>query len=369
MIALIKNIDFESRSLTLEVTAYSAEHDARLRDYISHCDDVGYRTFHIVRPDHLPKAEVSRLDRLKQDWQVSLWARGKGDTAHGVGGGFKLSAASSQPTSSGQRAWVDYTLRCLKLDGLLNNIRDFVLLVGSSLPLDTRLTSRLRLGVYELAVNSIEHATFVDTPPQVEINIRIEQDNIRVVYKDNAAVFETTNHDDVSIDNQIKTRSTRGLGLSMISKISNDLNFERTGKWNCTTFTLDRNNLGSRPTKGERTMEDFSVELIPFKAKDTVVLRPKGSIDSTSVPALENQLKEAIKNEQFRIVIDLSKTDFISSAGLGLILGTVAMLRENGGDMILMKIPQDLSDIFELMSVDDYFQTIDSVDELSVPKP
>ena len=115
-------------------------------------------------------------------------------------------------------------------------------------------------------------------------------------------------------------------------------------------------------------MEDFSIELIPYKAKDTAVLRPKGSIDSTSAPALENRLTEAIKNGQYRIVIDLSKTDFISSAGLGLILGTVATLREKGGDMILMKIPQDLSDIFELMSVEDYFETIDSLDDLSVPK-
>ncbi len=116
-------------------------------------------------------------------------------------------------------------------------------------------------------------------------------------------------------------------------------------------------------------MEDFSIDLIPFDSNDTLILRPKGSVDSVSAPILENRLDEAIKNRQYRIVIDLSKTDFVSSAGLGLILGTVSKLRQNGGDLILMKIPQDLRDTFELMSVEDYFETIDSLDELHVSKP
>ena len=115
-------------------------------------------------------------------------------------------------------------------------------------------------------------------------------------------------------------------------------------------------------------MEDFSVEIIPQNSEDTLVLRPKGSVDSVSAPLLEERFNDAIKRGQHRIVIDLSETDFVSSAGLGLILGTVATLRENGGDLILMNVTQDLADIFELMSVEDYFQTIDSLDDLNVPK-
>jgi anti-sigma B factor antagonist len=222
--------------------------------------------------------------------------------------------------------------------------------------------------MYELAVNSIEHGTFLDAVPQIDVHLRVTSDSIRVSYKDNAILFRTSNRDDVSIEKQIKARRKRGLGLSMIQRISTDLKFERKGKWNCTTLTLDRNRLNPKPTNGRKTMEGFSVELIPYKAKDTVILKPKGSVDSTSAPALENRFNEAIRNNQYRIVVDLSETDFISSAGLGLILGTVATLRENGGDMILMKIPKDLSDIFELMSVDDYFETIDSLDELTAPK-
>ena len=115
-------------------------------------------------------------------------------------------------------------------------------------------------------------------------------------------------------------------------------------------------------------MEDFSVEVIPFKTPDTVTLKPKGSVDSNTASALESSFQQMIENGIYRIIIDLSSTEFISSAGLGLILGTVSTLRENGGDMILMKIPKELADIFELMSVEDYFETIDSLDDLEVHK-
>jgi len=119
--------------------------------------------------------------------------------------------------------------------------------------------------------------------------------------------------------------------------------------------------------KGRKNMKDFSVDLVPYSAKDTLVLKLNGSVDSVSALFLENHLSEAIENGRRRIVVDLSNTDFVSSAGLGLLLSTVTALREDGNDMILMKIPQNLMDTFELMSVDDYFETIESLDELNVP--
>ena len=111
-------------------------------------------------------------------------------------------------------------------------------------------------------------------------------------------------------------------------------------------------------------MSDFFVEVVPTDSKDTIVLRPNGSIDSTSTPSLETQFNSAMEDSRFCIVVDLAKTDFISSAGLGLILGTVSTLRAQGGDLILMNIPDSIADVFDTMSVSDYFRTITSLDEI-----
>ena len=115
-------------------------------------------------------------------------------------------------------------------------------------------------------------------------------------------------------------------------------------------------------------MQDFSIEVIPCKTKDTIVLKIKGSVDSDAALVLEIRFSEALENGQNRIVIDLSKTDFINSSGIGLFLGTAATLRKNGGDLILAKVPKQLTDVFELMGVEEHFQMVDSLEELTSPQ-
>jgi anti-sigma B factor antagonist len=194
----------------------------------------------------------------------------------------------------------------------------------------------------------------------------IAPNTVEVMFRDNATSFSPTDRAEVSIEEHINAGRKRGLGLSLVGKLSTNLRFERMLNWNCTTFKLDRQDLPPGK-KRRKSMEDFSVELVPFSAEDTLVLRLNGGVDSVSASFLENHLNEAMENGQTRIVVDLSKTDFVSSAGLGLLLSTVTTLRADGGDMILMKIPQNLLDTFELMSVDDYFETIEHLDELNVP--
>ena len=111
-------------------------------------------------------------------------------------------------------------------------------------------------------------------------------------------------------------------------------------------------------------MQAFSVEIVPLDSQDAMVLKPKGSIDSASTPVLEGHFDKAMVKDRYRIVVDLSETDFISSCGFGLFLGTVATLREHGGDLILMKIPDHIADIFDTLNIADYFQTISSLEDL-----
>ena len=371
MFLLIEDIDFRSGTLSLEITDYSEECDTAFRTFAAKCNTIKYNKLHIRYPEFLSNSGISRLKALAGDFDVTLSSAKKSrkrSPKSSLSTILKLRSAASKSEESRRLSFVEYTLRGFASRHLLGHLKDFVLLAAHSIPLKKRVVSRLRLGIYELAANSIEHGTFLDAVPQIETCIGVTPDMVEVVYKDNAVIFQTSNHERVDIENQISAGRKRGLGLSMIEELSTHLRFERMGNWNCTTFTLDRHD-GAQPQDLRRkAMEDFSIDLIPFDAKDTLIIRPKGSVDSVSAPLLESQFNEAIKNGQYRIVVDLSQTDFVSSAGLGLILGTVSTLRQNGGDLILMSIPQDLQDTFELMSVDDYFETIHSLDELNVPK-
>ena len=112
-------------------------------------------------------------------------------------------------------------------------------------------------------------------------------------------------------------------------------------------------------------MDDFTGEIIPLNSKDTLVLKPRGSIDWRSTDILENYFSSAVANAQHRIVLDLSATDYISSSGFGLFLGTVSMLRKNGGDLYFMNVPRPLADLFASLNIGYYFKSLRAVEELA----
>jgi anti-sigma regulatory factor (Ser/Thr protein kinase) len=247
---ILRNIDFATRSLLLEITSYSKAHDATLRTYLQNCVERGFETIHIIHARDLAQAELSRLHTAVSEWGAVLTAR---KACHDEiatvadSSGLRIRCAYSADDSSLDPSSVGYTLRCSQFEKLSSRIRDAMALISWSIPLESHIASRLRLGVYELAVNSIEHGTYLRAESQIEVGLNITASTVTVVYKDNSTLFHTAKHDDVSLGDQIDNRRKHGLGLSMIRKISSGLSFERKGKWNCTTFTLDRIQSGAIP--------------------------------------------------------------------------------------------------------------------------
>jgi anti-anti-sigma factor len=111
-------------------------------------------------------------------------------------------------------------------------------------------------------------------------------------------------------------------------------------------------------------MSEFSVELIPCSIDGAAIVRPVGSIDAAAAPILESHFKSLFEQSTSNIVVDFSKADFISSAGIGIFLGSVSMLRESGGDIMFMNVPPHIDEVFDIINVKSFFTTIDNVDQI-----
>lgn len=61
----------------------------------------------------------------------------------------------------------------------------------------------------------------------------------------------------------------------------------------------------------------------------------KGRLDAVTVPQAEQRIKKAVKQENLRLLINLYDLEYISSAGLRLILKTAQAVKEMGGQTIL----------------------------------
>lgn len=81
---------------------------------------------------------------------------------------------------------------------------------------------------------------------------------------------------------------------------------------------------------------------------DVLIVRPEGRIDTTTSEALESWLMSRLEGGLRRLVVDMSAVDYISSAGLRVLLMTVKKLRGNGGQLVLGGLNASVRQIFEL---------------------
>ncbi len=93
---------------------------------------------------------------------------------------------------------------------------------------------------------------------------------------------------------------------------------------------------------------------ISFEKKNSnkALLRLEGRLDTNSSPILEKKL-EAITQEGFTCVyLDFTNVDYMSSAGMRLILSTTKKLKAKNGDLILFSIEEEVMEIIKMAGFD-----------------
>jgi anti-sigma B factor antagonist len=93
------------------------------------------------------------------------------------------------------------------------------------------------------------------------------------------------------------------------------------------------------------------------------IIKVGGYIDTTTSSELERALDSLLKQGRFFIIVDLGNVDYISSAGWGIFISEIKSIRENGGDLKLVRMVPDVYEIFELLEFHHILDVYDTVDE------
>lgn len=84
-----------------------------------------------------------------------------------------------------------------------------------------------------------------------------------------------------------------------------------------------------------------------------LAVRILGEIDHHSALGLRQGIDALIvENRPSRLIIDLSRVDFMDSSGLGLILGRYAEIKKLGGDMVVLNPGKNIMKILKLAGAD-----------------
>ena len=104
----------------------------------------------------------------------------------------------------------------------------------------------------------------------------------------------------------------------------------------------------------------MEVEHTVYKHSDLV--EPKGRIDSFTAPKLGEIFDSITDSGRYRIVLDLNNVDYMSSAGLRVLISTQKKCkRYNRGEVVLARVPERIYDALELAGFVPLFKFFDDV--------
>ena len=81
---------------------------------------------------------------------------------------------------------------------------------------------------------------------------------------------------------------------------------------------------------------------------NATIVSLKGRLDASSSPSAETALSRLIESGERQIVVDMSELDYISSAGLRVMLASLKRLRDDSGRLVLVGLKPQIQNVFEI---------------------
>ena len=106
-----------------------------------------------------------------------------------------------------------------------------------------------------------------------------------------------------------------------------------------------------------------TIETLASRRGGKCVIHCQGVIDAASAFILEKAMVEVLKEKIYKIVVDLTKVEFISSAGWGIFAGYLKEIKQHDGEIILAGMRPNIEEVFRLLELDSLIRFSGTVDE------
>lgn len=99
-----------------------------------------------------------------------------------------------------------------------------------------------------------------------------------------------------------------------------------------------------------------SFQILKESLEDGIVLLTvRGFLDAHTFEKLEKAINDLFEGGTYKLAVDLSGLDYISSAGAGVFIGAIGTAQENDGNIILMKPSPNVKEVFDLLGLSQIF--------------
>jgi anti-anti-sigma factor len=107
----------------------------------------------------------------------------------------------------------------------------------------------------------------------------------------------------------------------------------------------------------------LEMEITTRDSDGKTVAALSGSLDTTSAPEVGAHLEESISAGAAKIIVDLTGVEFVSSAGLRILLVAAKKLRASGGDLGVCGLNETVQEVFDMSGFSTILKVFPNSDE------
>ena len=105
------------------------------------------------------------------------------------------------------------------------------------------------------------------------------------------------------------------------------------------------------------------MDIIEKRLNEIIIFKINGNLNSNTSPELEDKIFEAIKNDSKNMILDFENLDYISSAGLRVIMKAAKNLKKSEGMIVLCSMQDYVKEVFEIAGFDAYLPIVHTMDD------
>jgi serine/threonine-protein kinase RsbW len=195
----------------------------------------------------------------------------------------------------------------------------------------------------ELLNNTIAYGFAGREGGEVRIEVQLRADRLCATLSDDGGPFDPLNVAAPDTALSVEERQTGGLGIHLVRRLMDEVSYHRRADRN--VVILAKLLTGGSPAGrgGGRSMD------ITTRTQNGVTLVAlAGNLDSNTSPQAQQALDAILASGAQKMVLDCTALDYISSAGLRVLLGTAKRLSGAGGALHLFGLNETVREVFDI---------------------
>lgn len=96
---------------------------------------------------------------------------------------------------------------------------------------------------------------------------------------------------------------------------------------------------------------------------DILILRMSGRLDAVSSPTAERKVFDYINNGHHKLLFDFAGIDYLSSAGIRMLLSVTKKLKTMSGKLILFSVTSNVMDVLKMSGFDHILEIVQTEED------